>query len=244
MAKDKKTVLMYVDLIHTIEKLDDKNAGLYFKHFLRYVNDLNPIPPSVLIDVVFEPHKQQLKRDLVKYDDFCNKQKNNGLKGGRPKSQNKPKNPSLFLETQKSLTDTDTDTDTVKDINKTIVLSLIDFSKNFFEEKYIKEKPYISLLKKGYTDIQIKTAIRFGRTDNFWMNNFLSPSKLLTKDKSDVLYIDLFLSKCNQSNSNSILTEERFDFAKIGKGSGEWRGKFYYYNGNFYSNDGKWHHGA
>ena len=177
MAKDKKTVLMYVDLIHTIEKLDDKNAGLYFKHFLRYVNDLNPIPPSVLIDVVFEPHRQQLKRDLVKYVEFCNKQKTNGLKGGRPKSQTKPKNPSLLNETQKSLTDTDTDT--VKDINNSVLLpkpktqkSLV-FKKDFEERKNdfinllseFKEKYASSLLNDffGYwSEINVKSdTMRF-----------------------------------------------------------------------------------
>jgi hypothetical protein len=137
MAKDKKTVLLYIDLIHTIEKLSNEDAGLYFKHFLRYVNDLKPIPPSLLIDIVFEPHKQQLKRDLIKYDGFCNKQKNNGLKGGRPKSQTKPKNPSLFLETQKSLTDTDTDTDTVKEkeeiVKEKIAISIEMRQSNFYK---------------------------------------------------------------------------------------------------------------
>jgi hypothetical protein len=81
MAKDKKTVLLYVDLIHTIEKMDNENAGLYFKHFLRYVNDLNPEPPNILIDVTFEPHKQQLKRDLIKWESERKDRSERGKKG-------------------------------------------------------------------------------------------------------------------------------------------------------------------
>lgn len=68
MAENKKSVLIYVDLIHTVEQLDDVDAGLLFKHFLRYVNDLNPEPPSKLVQIVFEPWKQNLKRDLVRWE--------------------------------------------------------------------------------------------------------------------------------------------------------------------------------
>lgn len=68
MAQDKKSFVLYVDLIHTVEKLPDDMAGQLFKHLLRYVNDQYPDAPNTLIDVVFEPIKQQLKRDLKKYE--------------------------------------------------------------------------------------------------------------------------------------------------------------------------------
>jgi len=68
MAENKKSVLLYCDIIHTIEELDDIDAGLLFKHYLRYINDQNPEPPSKLIKIVFEPIKQNLKRDLKKWE--------------------------------------------------------------------------------------------------------------------------------------------------------------------------------
>ncbi len=43
MAEEKKGFLLYSDIIHTIEKLTDEQAGVLFKHILKYVNDLNPI---------------------------------------------------------------------------------------------------------------------------------------------------------------------------------------------------------
>jgi len=69
MAKDKKSFVLYSDLIHTVEKLPNSTAGELFKHILRYVNDLNPETDNFTIDVVFESIKQQLKRDLDKYED-------------------------------------------------------------------------------------------------------------------------------------------------------------------------------
>jgi len=69
MADNKKSVLLYCDIIHTVEELDDVDAGLLFKHYLRYINDQNPEPPSKLIKIVFEPIKQNLKRDLKKWEE-------------------------------------------------------------------------------------------------------------------------------------------------------------------------------
>jgi hypothetical protein len=68
MAEDKKGFLLYADLIHTIEKMPSEKAGDLFKHILRYVNDLKPISNDLIIDLTFEPIKQQLKRDLIKFE--------------------------------------------------------------------------------------------------------------------------------------------------------------------------------
>lgn len=69
MANGKKSVVMYCDLIHTVNKLTDEQAGKLFKHYLAYVNDLNPVCSDILIEVAFEPIKQSLKRDLDKWED-------------------------------------------------------------------------------------------------------------------------------------------------------------------------------
>jgi len=68
MAKDKKSFVLYADLIHTIEKMPDNSAGKLFKHVLLYVNDKNPTTDDILVELTFEPIKQQLKRDLAKYE--------------------------------------------------------------------------------------------------------------------------------------------------------------------------------
>lgn len=59
---------MYTDVHHTVKKLTDEQAGKLFKHILSYVNDENPEINDILLDLVFEPIKQSLKRDLRKYE--------------------------------------------------------------------------------------------------------------------------------------------------------------------------------
>lgn len=74
MAENKKSFILYADLITQVEKLvlqDRANktnyAGELFLHILKYVNDQNPVPIDFIIDMAFEPIKLQLKRDLEKY---------------------------------------------------------------------------------------------------------------------------------------------------------------------------------
>jgi len=71
MAKDKKSVVIYVDWIDTFESLQDDEAGKLIKHLFRYVNDLNPEAPDRLIGLMFEPLKATLKRDLKRYEARC-----------------------------------------------------------------------------------------------------------------------------------------------------------------------------
>ena len=68
MADGKKSALIYSGLITTVEKISNENAGLLFKHLLRYINDLNQEVPNETVDLVFEPIKQSLKRDLKKWE--------------------------------------------------------------------------------------------------------------------------------------------------------------------------------
>lgn len=70
MAKDKKSFLLYCDLIYTVSKMPNDKAGELFKHILSYVNDENPINNDLIIQLTFEPIKQSLKRDLQKYENI------------------------------------------------------------------------------------------------------------------------------------------------------------------------------
>lgn len=94
MAEGKKSFVLYCDIIHVIKKLPKEKAGELFMTILEYVNDKSPEVTDLSVDLVFEPIKQQLKRDLKKWDNYIEKQRLNGEKGGRPK------NPTLLTETQ------------------------------------------------------------------------------------------------------------------------------------------------
>jgi len=80
MAANKKSFILYCDLIHTVSKLNDEQAGKLFKHILSYVNDEKPVTEDLITNIAFEPVKQALKRDLVKYEELREKNKENARK--------------------------------------------------------------------------------------------------------------------------------------------------------------------
>lgn len=129
MAKDKKSVLLYCDIIHTVEELEDAEAGRLFKHYLRYINDQNPEPPDKLTKIVFEPIKQTLKRDLRKYESFIEKQSLNGKRGGRPHKPDETQITQAFSEEPKKA---DRGKDKVIDKDIVIVNTLPTGEKNIF----------------------------------------------------------------------------------------------------------------
>lgn len=95
MAKNKKSFLLYCDIISMVSKLPDEKAGKLFKHILEYVNDNNPADPEdLLISVAFDPIKQQLKRNLESYNRVIDRNRENGKKGGRPRTKGIEGNPN------------------------------------------------------------------------------------------------------------------------------------------------------
>lgn len=123
MAENKKSVLLYCDIIHTVNELSDDEAGKLFKHYLAYINDLNPIAPDKLTQIVFEPIKQNLKRDLKKWELIILKRSEAGKASAEKKKQNQQVltsvNNNQHGSTNSTVIDTVTVTvkDTVKEIN-------------------------------------------------------------------------------------------------------------------------------
>jgi len=69
MAQDKKGFILYADQKELFEQLPDSKAGELIKHIFKYVNDENPISDDLIINLAFTPIKQQLKRDLLKFEE-------------------------------------------------------------------------------------------------------------------------------------------------------------------------------
>lgn len=173
MAENKKGFILYCDLIHTIEQLPNEKAGELFKHILRYVNDLNPITEDLITKISFEPIKQQLKRDLSKWEQVSTKRSDagrlGGLKSGEVRKANAIHNEANEANALKSkqneqVTDKVTVTDTVKEKEKKKtqdVLAFDDFwklySKSVDKEKC--KKVYAKLTIQEQTDIKEKLPI-------------------------------------------------------------------------------------
>ncbi|KGO88073.1 hypothetical protein Q765_03180 [Flavobacterium rivuli WB 3.3-2 = DSM 21788] len=120
MAADKKSFLLYCDLIHSIEKMPDEKAGVLFKHILRYVNDQNPVTDDLLIEVAFEHIKQSLKRDLAKYESTRAKNKQNAEKRWNKQNANECDRIPTDTKHADSDSDSDSDSDIKSIINNTL----------------------------------------------------------------------------------------------------------------------------
>jgi len=87
MAKDKKSFILYVDQKDLWNKLPDELAGKLIKHIYSYVSDEHPTSDDLMIEIAFEPIKQQLKRDLKLFEDKRVKRSEAGLAGANKRWQ-------------------------------------------------------------------------------------------------------------------------------------------------------------
>jgi len=140
MAENKKAFVLYADLLKTVELLQDDKAGELFKHILRYVNDENPVPSDILIEICFEPIKQQLKRDLKKYEAKRLQWSEAGKKSAEQRALNRLNERSTD-STDVSLRSTDS---TVKD---TVTVTVKDTVNNKKKKVQRKNEFYNSLLQ-------------------------------------------------------------------------------------------------
>jgi len=133
MAKDKKSVLVYVDWISTFEELEDDEAGRLIKHFFRYVNDKNPDAPDRLTKLVFEPIRQSLKRDLVKYETIRSKNKENAEKRWQQKNATASDRTKEDANHADSVIVSDNDSDTDKELSKDNSKTIFNFKRSLID---------------------------------------------------------------------------------------------------------------
>ena len=88
MATGKKSFTAYCDWIELFEELTDEEAGKLVKHMFRYVNDMNPEAPDRVTKLTFTPIKNTLTRDLKKWEEKREKNKQNALMRWNKKDTN------------------------------------------------------------------------------------------------------------------------------------------------------------
>lgn len=161
MAENKKGFVLYADMIHQIKKMKKEDAGELFVHILEYVNDLNPSTKNETVDLVFEPIKQQMKRDLRKWKEKIKKCSN----AGKASAESRAKKPN---KKEHTLTDVDlveqSSTDSTVTVNDNVnVITLEGFNLNFIDQDFLK--PIVdwatyrkNTLKKEITTQQVLEA--------------------------------------------------------------------------------------
>ena len=156
MANEKKSFLLYCDIIHTVEQLTDEQAGDLFRHILRYVNDQDPQSDSVITKIAFEPIKQALKRDLDKYKSICERNSDNAKKRWDATASDR-----IPKHTKNADSDIDSDSDIDKDIK---------VNKGFVKPSIVEIKTY--MIEIGMTDVSEK-----------WFDYYESNGWLVGKNK-------------------------------------------------------------
>jgi hypothetical protein len=97
----KKSFVLYADLINVVKKLPKEKQAELFVLILDFVNDLNPEPEDIILQIAFEPIRLQLKRDLKKWESIKEKRSEAGKKGGRPSIEEKAKKANALFDKQK-----------------------------------------------------------------------------------------------------------------------------------------------
>ena len=95
----KKSFLIYVDSLDILDELKPSEIANLFLAIKAHHNG-EPFELDSITRVALKPFLIQWERDSERYEKTCNRNKANGLKGGRPPKN--PNNPVGFLETEKT----------------------------------------------------------------------------------------------------------------------------------------------
>lgn len=210
MAKDKKSFILYVDQKDLFNKLPDEIAGKLIKHIYSYVSDENPESEDLIVNIAFEPIKQQLKRDLKLFEEKRVKRSEAGLAGANKRWQTIA-NDSKRIKPIAKIADNVNVND--NDIYNIDYQALLDFVNKTFGRKFqvITDKvkrAYKKLLKDGYKKEDILNAIKNCKDNDYHKQNnyqyctpeFFSRAETIDKyaDRTIVTESDSILAHLNK----------------------------------------------
>jgi hypothetical protein len=132
MAENKKSFILYSDLLKSIEHLTNEEKGILFNHLLLYVNDQNPILEDRLVLTAWKPIELQLKRDLIKFEEVRGKRSDAGKESARLRAlksveQDTTNSTSVKSVKQRSTNSTDS-------VNDNVNVNDNEIKKNYFEQ--------------------------------------------------------------------------------------------------------------
>lgn len=160
--ENKKGFVLYSDQRNLIELLSNEQAGLLFKHIFAYVNDENPVTEDQIINIVFEPIKQQFKRDLKKWEATKESRSKAGLASAESRRINKSQQSSTSVnnvqqEPTKSTVKVNDNVNVKVKVNDNVILleKETKFKKTLDERKQYFKDRLIEIVKKENIDVII-----------------------------------------------------------------------------------------
>ena len=135
----KKTLILFTELKEVFDTLSDEQAGQLIKAIFEY-EQTNILPDlQGLLKIVFIPIRQSIDRNRVKYDNVCERNKENI---GKRWNKNNTKNTSGKIGINKNTKNTDKDNDKDKDSDNNNV--------NNIEERKLKFASTLEPFKSKY----------------------------------------------------------------------------------------------
>jgi uncharacterized phage protein (TIGR02220 family) len=212
MAKDKKSFILYVDQKDLWNKLPDEIAGKLIKHIYSYVSDENPTSNDLIVEIAFEPIKQQLKRDLKLFEEKRVKRSEAGIAGANKRWQ-EIANDSKRISSIAKIADNVNVNDNVNVIDNIDYQALLEFVNKSFGRNFKVvgdkiQRSYKARLKDGYKKEDIMNAIKNCKENPYHKENnyqyctpeFFSRAETLDKyaDRTIVTESDSILAILNQ----------------------------------------------
>ena len=216
MAAGKKSVLLYCDLIHTIEKMDDETAGVFFKHYLRYINDKEPETDNLIVELTFESVKQNLKRDLLKWDEIKGKRSEAGKKSAQARALKRKEQTETNSTSVESVQQNPTNPTVTVNDNVNVTVNDINTSINAPSEKPKASIDFVELLKYLNETTGRKGKEQFRVINDTVKNKYKARLKDgYTKDNIANAIKHAALDKFNKEQNYKYLTPEFFSRAAI-----------------------------
>jgi hypothetical protein len=205
----KKSFIVYLDSLNILSELTTQQAGELFIAIYNY-HLRGEMPTEFWVKMALASFINQWQRDCERYEETCNRNKANGLKGGRPpKNQNNPMGSSETQKTQlviskpkKADNDNDKDNDNVTDkvtkekksIQKKIETPTLEEVKTWF-------------IEQGSTAEQGAKAWQY-YTDGNWHDAKGQPVKNWRQKMRGGRWLEVQAQKQNEGNQYQNLTHE------------------------------------
>ena len=190
MAENKKSFVLYADLISNIDHLTNEEKGILFNHLLEYVNDRKPVLEDRLVLTAWKPIERQLKRDLIKFEEVKVKRSDAGKRSAELRALKKDKQQLTNLTSVKSIQQASTNP-TVNDnvnVNDNVIIKRAE--ENLIEDIFKKVSiNYPIYAKQLLSDARYIEALS--------TNQIKDPNKDVCKNTTHK-YLKLFLSHLNE----------------------------------------------
>ena len=184
----KESFLIFKAFYAPIETLSNEDLGQLFRWIFLYQLEGKEPTNTDRVFMAFQFFKNQFRLDEQKYEKVVNRNKTNGLKGGRKRTQDNPKNPVGLKEPKKADNDNDNDNDNV--ITKVIDKPRkIRFEDSELFDKF-KFKDNFSEWSKEKLNHYYDAALRYSIEGNKYVSWKLAIQTWERKDVANKVVID------------------------------------------------------